>query len=134
MTDGGDPIIEFSGRVECRRDPSGPLGLTLVGQVSSKPDEIALLAFQGAPPPDMPAAVESATVQRAGIQAYRITAGGREWIVTASGVFLHSDAARSFYEAIPPRRVPALKRLLWRVALAVASTGAGRYWLARRRS
>jgi hypothetical protein len=46
-------------------------------------------------------------------------------------VHMHRDVSPAFYAAVPPRRVPLFKRVLWTVGLAVAASPLGRYWLNR---
>ena len=122
-----ETVLRFRGEVECRRDPSSPLGLTLVGAVDS--DEVALLAFLGNAPEDLPGRLAAVRVERLGEAQYRIAADDRSWPVRASRIFLHRDVARAFYAALPPRKVPWRKRLLWRGVLAALATPLGRRWL-----
>jgi hypothetical protein len=46
---------------------------------------------------------------------------------------VHRDIAVPFYRAIPPRRVPLVKRIFWRVVLALAATRTGLALLRRLR-
>jgi hypothetical protein len=130
MTSPAALVVAFKGRVHCRRDVSGPLGLTLVG-CSADRSETVWLAFHGEAPHDLPAVLESAAVQRLGTQEYSITTEDRRWTVVASRVHMHRDVSPAFYAAVPPRRVPLFKRVLWTVGLAVAASPLGRYWLNR---
>jgi hypothetical protein len=118
-------IVRFRGGVSCRRD-EGPLGLTLIGRTTDRPDEIATLAFTAAAPPGLPEALEDATVEQVGAGRYRIWSGKREWILSARSAHLHREVSTTFYRAISPRLVPWNKRLFWRVVLAMASSRAGR--------
>ncbi len=126
-------IIRFRGGVSCRRD-EGPLALTLIGRAVECPDEIATLAFVGSAPPNLPEALEDATVEQVGGGRYRIWSGRREWFVSARSVHLHREVSTPFYRAIAPRLVPWNKRLFWRVVLAMAASPVGkRLLLALRR-
>jgi hypothetical protein len=118
-------IVRFHGGVSCRRDDA-PLGLTLIGRTTDRPDEIATLAFSGAAPPNLPEALEDATVEQVEAGRYRIWSGRREWIFSARSVHLHREVASVFYRALAPRIAPWSKRLFWRVLLALAASRAGR--------
>jgi hypothetical protein len=118
-------IVRFRGGVSCRRD-EGPLGLTLIGRTTDRPDEIASLAFSGAAPPKLPEALEDATVEQVEAGRYRIWSGKREWVFPARAAHLHREVATAFYRAISPRVAPASKRLFWRFVLALAASRIGR--------
>lgn len=126
-------IVRFRGGVSCRRD-DGPLGLTLIGRTTDRPDEIATLAFTASAPAGLPDALEDATVEEVEAGRYRIWSGRREWIFPARSVHLHREVSATFYRAIAPREVPWNKRLFWSVVLAMASSRVGkRLLLALRR-
>jgi hypothetical protein len=118
-------IVRFRGGVSCRREDA-PLGLTLIGQTTDRPDEIATLAFSGTAPNGLPEALEDATVEEVEPGTYRIWSGQREWIITARAAHLHREVSATFYRAIAPRTVPWNKRLFWRVVLSLAANAAGR--------
>jgi hypothetical protein len=119
-------IVAFRGGVSCRRDSNGPLGLTLIGWTADHPDERASVAFSGRPPDNLPEVLEDPTVYRIDDRRYRIASIPREWIVEATAVHLHREIATSFYRAIPPRKVPWTKRLLFRVLLAMMARSWGK--------
>ena len=123
MDDGA--LVRFRDGVSCRRE-EGPLGLTLIGRTSDRPDEIATLSFAGGAPADLPEALEEATVQRIDVGHYRIRSGKREWAFAARSAHLHREVATTFYRAIVPRSIPWKKRLFWRVLLALAASKTGR--------
>jgi len=126
-------IVRFRGGVSCRRD-DGPLGVTLIGRTTDRPDEIATLAFPAAAPQGLPEALEDATVEQLDVGRYRIWSGRREWIVTARAAHLHREVSTTFYRAIAPRVVPWNKRLFWRILLSMVAHPAGkRILLALRR-
>jgi hypothetical protein len=126
-------IVRFRGGVSCRRE-EGPLGLTLIGRTTDRPDEVATLAFSASAPASLPEALEDATVEQVESGRYRIWSGKREWIFPARSAHLHREVATTFYRAISPRLVPWNKRLFWRLVLALASNSTGkRLLLALRR-
>src|SRR5229473_4935887 len=114
-------IVRFRGGVSCRRD-EGPLGLTLIGRTTDRPDETATLAFATSAPAGLPEALEDATVEQIDASRYRIWTGQREWIFSARSAHLHREVSTIFYRAIAPRLVPWSKRLFWRVVLGMASS------------
>ncbi len=63
----------------------------------------------------------------------RVAMLGREWLLVSPRTFVHHDASGAFYAALPPRRVPLVKRVFWRFLLAAAGSRAGRWWLGRPR-
>ena len=118
-------IVGFKGGVSCRRD-DGPLGLTLIGRATDRPEEVVTLAFMGAAPPGLPEVLEDAMVEQAEAGRYRIFSGTREWLLSARSVHLHREVSSTFYRAISPRIVPWNKRLFWRVVLALAASRMGK--------
>ena|ERR1700760_1469671 len=118
-------IVRFRGGVSCRRDDS-PLGLTLIGQTTDRPDEIATLAFMGVAPPKLPEALEDATVEKIAAGQYRIWSGRREWLLPALSAHLHREVSTVFYRAIAPRKPPRSKRLFWWLVLGMASNPFGK--------
>jgi hypothetical protein len=123
-------LYTFSGRIECRRAASGPLGLTLSGPVGG---EVVHLAFRGRPPPELPAELEGGELRRASPERYLLSSGGRAWEISAAAVHVHRDVGAAFYAAVPPRRVPWPKRLLLGLVLALAARPLGRRLLMRLR-
>jgi hypothetical protein len=125
IVDEATRLVRFRGGVSCRRD-EGPLGLTLIGRTTDRPEEVATLAFAGSAPSNLPEALEDATVEQVGTGRYRIWSGRREWIVSARSAHLHREVSTTFYRAIAPRLVPWSKRLFWRVVLGMAASPAGK--------
>src|SRR5438046_10491251 len=119
-----DTLASFRGPVSCRRG-AAPLGLTLIGETSEHPGERTELAFSAAAPADFPEALEGAVIERVGTHQYRIASAPREWLIEATAVHVHRDIAVPFYRAIPPRRVPLPKRILWGGVLALAPSRPG---------
>lgn len=129
-----DRVVKFRGGVSCRRDSSGPLGLTLIGWTTEHPDERVSLAFSGRAPDTLPEVLEDPTVDCVGQGKYRIATGPREWTIEVTALHLHREVAVPFYEAIPPRTVPWSKRLFWGLVLGLAASSWGkRLLLALRR-
>ena len=122
-------VVQFSGKIECRRDGCGPLGLILRGHTTHRPDELAQLSFAGAAPEDFPQTLDDATVTRSGAESYRITSGTRSWTLNARAAHLHREVAHEFYRAVPLPRARWTQRLFWRIVLALAATSAGRWLL-----
>jgi len=121
-------VVRFSGLVQCRVDRHGPLGLTLIGPVG---DATVHLSFVCTPPVDWPPRLEAPMVLREGTAQFRVVETGGDRALEASRVFVHRDAARVFDRAVPPRRAPLVKRVLWRGVLALAATSVGRRMLRR---
>jgi hypothetical protein len=127
-------VITFRGGVSCRRDASGPVGLTLIGWTADHPEEKVTVAFSGRAPDTLPEVVEDPTVYRIDERRYRIASTPREWLVEATAVHVHREIAAAFYRAIPPRAAPWSRRFFWRVVLALAAVSWGkRLLLALRR-
>lgn len=120
-----EPRHAFSGPVRCRRD-SAPLSLTLSGAAAAPHSGMLTLAFAGAAAaPDLPEALTDAAVEALGAGRYRILTAAHEWLISARGLTVTREVAAEFYRALPPRPVPAGKRLLWRAVLALAASRAG---------
>ena len=126
-------VIRFRGWISCRRDGEGPLGLILVGRTCQhRREESVQLAFSSAAPVDLPEALEDARVEFLGEGRHRIVSGDRSWTLHGA-VHVHREVAAAFYKALPPRPVPWMKRLFWRVMLALAANPLGRRLLLRGR-
>jgi hypothetical protein len=119
-------IVRFLGRVSCRRNDVGPLGLALVGRTADYPDEVATLMFAAEPPIVIPETLEDIAVERRDANHFRVWNDQREWIVAASTHHLHREAATRFYREVAPRKVPWSKRLFWRLALGLAASSTGK--------
>jgi hypothetical protein len=122
-------VVHFSGKIECRRDGCGPLGLILCGHTAHRPGELVKLSFAGVAPEDFPQTLDGATVTRVGAESYAITSGARAWTVHARAAHLHREVAREFYRAVPLPSARWTQRLFWRIVLTLAATSAGRWLL-----
>jgi hypothetical protein len=119
-----ETLVRFSGTVSCQRG-AAPLGLTLSGRTGAAPGEPTTLAFSGAAAAQLPVTLTDALVERLEGRRYRISSAQQAWEVEASALHLHIEVARPFYAALPPRRVPLAKRLLWTAVLRLAASRAG---------
>jgi hypothetical protein len=126
----GESLVTFRGRVDCRRDGCGPLGLILSGHTTQHPEELLHLAFAGAAPADFPPTLENANIQRLDAENYRISSAARAWTVNARAAHLHREIATTFYQAVPTAPLRWTQRLFWRIVLVLAASSAGR-WLLR---
>jgi hypothetical protein len=115
--------------VSCRREPEGPLGLTLLGRTRERPEELASVAFTGVAPEGLPEALEDAAVEQLDSTTYRIVCGGREWLVSATGAHVHREVATAFYRVVQPRSPSWSRRIFWRVVLGLARNPAGKHLL-----
>lgn len=120
-----DPLVAFHGPVTVERAGAGALRLTLLGVAGEGRGEPTALAFSGAAPVDLPDAVADLSVIPAGGARYRLTSAAGEWLVAAPAAHLHHDIGTEFDRALPPRRVPILKRCLWAVVLTLAKSRPG---------
>ncbi len=118
-------LVSFRDGVSCRRDPQGPLGLTLFGRTRDRPEEMASVAFSGPAPEGLPEALEAASVEQLDEGTFRVTCEGGVWLVSATAAHLHREVATAFYRAVPPRRPRWSRRVFWRIVLAIAGHGAG---------
>ena len=119
-------LVNFRDGVSCRREPEGPLGLTLYGRTRDRPDEMASVAFSGPAPEGLPEALEAATVEQLEDGTYRIACEGGEWRVSATVAHLHREVATAFYRVVPPRRPRWSRRVFWRIVLSLARHPTGR--------
>jgi hypothetical protein len=117
-------IARFAGEVSCARGAS-PSGLTLTGVARTPTGEPTTVSFATTEVVMLPRTLTDAEVERIAGGQYRIRAGGREWLLAARGAEVHRDVGAPFYKALPPRPVPAGKRLFWRLVLALAASRAG---------
>ena len=118
------PRYDFAGPVRCQRG-APPFALTLSGAAVAPAAGSATLTFSGSVPADLPAMLSGASVEPSGAGGYRISGGTREWQVSGGSLSVMREVAAAFYAALPPRPVPAVKRFLWRLVLALAASRAG---------
>ena len=126
-----EPLVVLRGRVECRREACGALGLTLLGRDNAP--GLIRVSFAGPAPSGLPDTLDGVLVQRLSAAECSISSAGNRWVVRAASVHVHRDVGDAFYAAVPPRRAPLGKRLMWRIVLAVAGRPLGRRMLTRLR-
>jgi hypothetical protein len=119
-----EPLVAFRGAVSCQRAP-GALRLTLSGEAAPGPGARVTLTFSAAAAADLPAVLHDPLVEELAANEYRVSSAKGAWVITAPAVHLHREIAAEFYRAIPPRPMPPLRRLLWRIVLALAGSRAG---------
>lgn len=121
----GAKVAEFRGSVRCRRPTEGPIGLELTGRTADAYGGELTLAFTGQAPEGLPESIEDAVIEQSGEGGFRLTSGTRVWTVAARAVHAHRDVGGVFYQAIPPRPAPLLRRLLLGTALRISGSRAG---------
>jgi hypothetical protein len=119
-------LVTFREGVSCRREPEGPLGLTLFGRTRDHPDERASVAFTGSAPEGLPEALEDAAVEQVDATTYRIVCVGREWLVCATAAHVHREVATAFYRVVKPRRPSWSRRVFFRLVMRLARNPVGR--------
>jgi hypothetical protein len=113
-------LARLGGAVSCTRAPDIAT-LSLHGvSVDARP-EPTTVTFSAPAALDLPATLGAVLVEQLSAQQYRISAGTRVWQFTARAAHVHREVATQFYQAIPPRPVPAGKRLFWRSVLLLAA-------------
>jgi hypothetical protein len=120
----------FHGAVTCGRSANT---LTLRGSDADRADDRLILTFVSSSIPNLPDTLRGASVRAMGAQHYRITSESRHFDIEASSLHVHRDIGKTFYRAVPPRRVPLKKRIFLRVVLWLAATAVGKRLLASRR-
>jgi len=119
-------LVNFREGVSCRREPEGPLGLTLVGRTRDHPEEMASVAFSGSAPDGLPEALEDAVVEQLDSTTYRIVCVGAQWLVSAKAAHVHREVATAFYRVVPPRQPRWSRRVFWRIVLGLARNPTGK--------
>lgn len=119
--------MRLEGPIECRRTASACV--TLIGRAER--GERTYLTLAVAAPADLPSRIDAGTVEWLDDGLCRICTPGHEWRLESRRSFVHRDASAAFYAALPPRRVPLAKRVLFRLMLASAGSRIGRRWLGR---
>ncbi|MGH8220511.1 MAG: hypothetical protein ACREUT_18405 [Steroidobacteraceae bacterium] len=117
--------MRFEGPIECCCTASACVTLS----ARAEHGERAYLTLAVAAPADLPPRLDVGTVEWLDGGSCRIVTPGREWRLESRRSFVHRDASAAFYAALPPRRVPLAKRMLFRLMLAAAGSRIGRRWL-----
>jgi hypothetical protein len=113
-------LARLGGAVSCTRAPDIAT-LSLHGVSADARPEETTITFSAPGVLDLPATLADVLVERLGAHEYRISAAPRVWQFTARAAHVHREVAAQFYQAIPPRPVPAGKRLFWRTVLMLAA-------------
>jgi hypothetical protein len=119
--------MRLKGPIECRSTAAACV--TFVGQTERGERAYVTLAVPA--PADLPARIDDGAVDLLEGGRCRVSMAGREWHLDSRQLLVHRDASGPFYTALPPRRVPLAKRLLYGLMLVVAGSPAGKRWLAR---
>lgn len=117
------PVAAFRGPVACRRTGDA---LILSGCAADSAEEVLILTFISPARADLPESLTDGVVTLLDEQHYRIAWQSRDWIVAATSIHLHRDIRGAFYRAIPTRPAPLVKRLFWRIVMALAGNRAGK--------
>jgi hypothetical protein len=116
-------LARLGAPVSCTRAPDIAT-LSLHGVSADARPEATTITFSAPAAADLPATLGAVLVERLSADQYRISAGTRVWQFTARAAHVHREVAAQFYQAIPPRPVPAGKRLFWRSVLMLAANRA----------
>ena len=113
-------LARLGAAVSCTRAPDIAT-LSLHGVSADARPEETTITFSAPGALDLPARLADVLVEHLGAHEYRISAAPRVWQFTARAAHVHREVAAQFYQAIPPRPVPAGKRLFWRTVLMLAA-------------
>lgn len=119
--------MRLKGPIECRR--TAMACVTFVGQTER--GERAYVTLAVSAPADLPPRMDDGAVELLEGGRCRVSMAGREWNLDSRRLLVHRDVSGPFYTALPPRRVPLAKRVLYGLMLAVAGSPVGRRWLGR---
>ena len=114
-------LARFSGTVSCHGATGAP-GLMLTGVEADEPGGELAVSFSAVKAASLPATLTDARVESLGEGRYRIVSAAGTWELGARAVHLHREIASVFYRALPPRRVPWMKRAFLRLVLALAAS------------
>jgi hypothetical protein len=132
-------IADFAGAVSVRGAPSGALRLELEGRDPQGRRTSVAFASPGFTPQiprelhDVQVVLDAtatsggdANTGPADGQCAEIAAREGRYTIVIAGVHVHRDLTDELRRVVAPRAAPWRKRLLWRVALALAASSAGR--------
>ncbi len=119
--------MRLKGAIECRR--TGASFVTFIGHTEGGERAYVTLAVRA--PADLPPRIDDGDVDLLDGGRCRVSMAGREWHLDSRQLLVHRDVSGPFYSALPPRRVPFAKRLLYWIMLTAAGSGPGRRWLSR---
>ena len=131
-------LIAFDGEVQCRSE-RGAIHCSLRGHERHGGEVEVLLAAAGLPDGPAPQRPLPARLNEVGVFELDAPPGARRLLLVARelqqplaarSVQLHRDVAPAFFSAVPPLRVPYLRRLGWALLLRLLRwPGAGRLLL-----
>jgi len=124
MSAAGAALIDFDGAVQCRR-ATGAVNLLLLGQTGGDPVGALFAAADGAGLEGLPPVLHAVRLSESdgsaagGPRRFRIEARELQLDFSAHSLQLHRDAAREFFRAVPPPRVPLGRRIGWTLLLTL---------------
>jgi hypothetical protein len=125
-------VLIFTGPVVVSFEPGFPLPLTLSGQQRGAAGAQAIVSFDTATDPQLPAGLRDAEVHlpmEPGAQTCRVQAGGQAYSFVARRVFVHHDLRAPMRRVVPPQPVSAGYRWRWRLGIFLARVPLLRSWL-----
>ncbi len=125
-------VLIFTGPVVSSFEPGFPLPLTLSGQLRGAAGAQAIVSFDTATDPQLPADLCDAEIELPtdpGRQDCRVQAGGQAWSFVARRVFVHHDLRTPMRSVVPPQPVSAGYRWRWCLGIFLARVPLLRSWL-----
>jgi hypothetical protein len=125
-------VLMFTGPVSSIFEPGFPLPLTLSGQRRGAAGAQAIVSFDTATDPQLPAGLRDAEVHlpsEPGAHTCRVQAGGQVYSFVVHRVFVHHDLRAPMRRVIPPQPVSAAYRWRWRLGIFLARVPLLRSWL-----
>ena len=125
-------VLMFSGPVAVSFEPGFPLALTFSGQLRDAAGAQAIVSFDTATDPQLPAGLHDAEVHlpaESGAQTCRVQAGGQAYSFVARRVFVHHDLRAPMRRVVPPQPVSTGYRWRWRLGIFLARVPLLRSWL-----
>jgi transcriptional regulator of nitric oxide reductase len=125
-------VLIFTGPVTVSFEPGFPLPLTLSGQQRDAAGAGAIVSFDTATDPGLPAGLRDAEIElpaEPASQPCRLRAGGQEYSIAARRVFVHHDLRVPIRAVVPPQPVRAGYRWRWRLGIFLARVPLLRSWL-----
>lgn len=124
--------LTFAGPIEVRYDATRPLPLTLSAALAGTRGERVRVSMLVRPDPGLPSdlcdaslVVESdgqSVARPSASVACTLSAGNRQWTLSAERLFVHRDLSAPIREVVPPRPVSFGYRLRWQLGILLART------------
>lgn len=124
--------LAFSGSVTVSSEPGRPLPLVLSGELRDEAGVRAMVSFDVAANPNLPADLRDIVLEYAtgsAPQTCRVLAAARTYSFEARRVFVHRDLRVPMCVVVPPQPVSAAYRWRWRLGVWVARIPLLRSWL-----